>query len=151
MANIKLQIEQDLKTALLSGDKDLATTLRCLKSSILYEEVAQGQRDKGLDDQAIIGVLKKEAKKRQDSADLYDQGNEAERRDKELAEKEVIDKYLPAELSDEAINKLIDDVVTKTGPLTQQTMGVAIGQVKAASNGAADGSRVAQLVKARIG
>lgn len=150
MANVKQQIEQDLKTALLAGDKDLATTLRGLKSTILYEEVALGQREKGLDDQAITAVLKKEAKKRQDSADLYDQGNEPQRRDKELAEKAVIAKYLPAELTDEEINKLIDEVVAKTGPVSLQTMGVVIGQVKAASSGAADGSRVAQLVKERL-
>lgn len=150
MSAIKQQIEQDLKTAMLSGDKELATTLRGLKSAILYEEVAQGKRDEGLDDTTIMTVLQKEAKKRQDSADLYDQGNDAQRRDKELAEKAVIGKYLPKEMTDEELNTLIDGVVADKGPLTQQTMGIIIGQVKQGSKGQADGARIAQAVRERL-
>lgn len=150
MSTIKERLEQDLKTALLSGNKDLVTTLRGLKSAILYEEVAQNKRDSGLDDAGVTSVLQKEAKKRQDSADLYDKGNDSERRDKELAEKAIIQKYLPAELSDEELGKLIDEVVADNGPLTTQAMGVIIGKVKQKSEGKADGSRIAAAVKQKL-
>lgn len=69
---ISEQIDADLKQAMLAGDKTLVTTLRGLKSVILYEEVAKGLRDTGLDDDAVITLFSKEAKKRQESADLYE-------------------------------------------------------------------------------
>lgn len=68
---LKQRIDQDLKQALLGGDKVLATTLRGLKSVILYAEVAKGVREQGLDDEEILRLLAKEAKKRQESADLF--------------------------------------------------------------------------------
>lgn len=150
MSTVKQQLDQNLKAAMLAGDKELATTLRGLKSAILYEEVAAGKRDEGLDDAATIAVLQKEAKKRQDSADLYEKGGDAQRRDKELAEKEIIAGYLPAELSDEELAKLIDQAIEDKGPLTQQTMGQIIGEVKNASKGQADGGRIAGAVRERL-
>jgi hypothetical protein len=150
MSSIKQQIDKDLKTALLEGNKELVTTLRGLKSSLLYEEVAAGKREDGLDDAAVITVLQKEAKKRQDSADLYDKGGDVNRRDKELAEKTVIDKYLPDALSDEELNKLVEEAITKNSPVSLQSMGVIIGQVKQAAAGQADGSRIAQVVRERL-
>src|SRR6185369_11783185 len=98
---LKVRIDQDLKTALLAGDKTLATTLRGLKSAILYVEVAKGVRDEGLSDEEIVTLLAKEAKKRQESADLYVQGGSQERADAELAEKKAIEVYLPQQLSDD--------------------------------------------------
>lgn len=150
MSTVKQQIDIDLKAALLSGDKELTTTLRGLKSAILYEEVAQGKRDEGLADEAVTGVLQKEAKKRQDSADLYEKGGNNDRRDQELAEKTIIEKYLPAALSDDELNALLDKVIAEHGPLTQQTMGVVIGQVKQAAEGKADGARIATAVRERL-
>src|SRR5207302_1072349 len=78
---VKQQIDQDLKAAMLSGDKTLATTLRGLKSSILNAEIAGGKRETGLSDDETVQVLSKEAKKRQESADLYVQGGNSERQE----------------------------------------------------------------------
>lgn len=147
---IKQQIDQDIKTALLSGDKDLTTTLRGLKSAILYAEVASGEREQGLPDKDVIVVLRKEAKKRQDSADLYEKGGEFVRRDKELAEKQVIEKYLPQQLSDKELSGLVDEVIKSEGQPTPQTMGKIIGQVKQKATGLADGSRIATAVRQRM-
>jgi uncharacterized protein YqeY len=74
MSSTKQQIDADLKTAMLAGDKTLVTTLRGLKSAILYVEVAENAREKGLPEDAVVAILQKEAKKRQESADLYLQG-----------------------------------------------------------------------------
>lgn len=149
MSTIKLQLDQDLKAAMLASDKDLVTVLRGLKSAILYEEVAKGEREEGLDDTSIITVLQKESKKRQDSADLYAQGGDNERRDKELAEKAVIAKYLPAELSDEELGVLVDAAITEFGR-EQQKMGQIIGHVKQAAAGKADGGRIATAVRQKL-
>jgi uncharacterized protein YqeY len=147
---LKQQIEQDLKTALLSGDKTQATTLRGLKSAILYAEVAQGKRDPGLDDQGVIEVLTKESKMRQESADLYIQGGDQTRAQAELTEKSLIHKYLPEQLSESAISTIIEQSITELGTVGPQDMGKVIGIVKGKTKGAADGATIARLVKEKI-
>lgn len=148
---LKQQIDQDLKVALLAGDTLRVSVLRGLKSAILYVEVAEGAREKGLNEQGIIGVLTKEAKKRQESADLYRQGGNVERADTELAEKAIIDHYLPTQLSEDAIAEIVDKVVSEIGEVSQKDMGRIIGRVREETAGAADGSIIARLVKDKIG
>ena len=147
---LKTQIDQDLKVALLAGDKTLATTLRGLKSVILYAEVAKGSREQGLSDEEIIGLLTKEAKKRQESADLYKQGGNEEKANAELAEKKVIEKYLPEQRSEEDLQKIVDDVMKELNLNSKQDMGKLIGAVKAKAGASADGGVIARLVKERL-
>lgn len=148
--SIKEQIDQDLKAAMLGGDKVLATTLRGIKAAILNAEIAEGKRDTGLGDDVVTALLQKEAKKRQESADLYEQGNNAEKREAELAEKTVIEKYLPAQLSEDEIGTLVDEAITTTGAAGMQHMGQVIGIVKAKAGASADGAVIARLVKDRL-
>ncbi len=147
---LKQQIEQDLKEALLGGQKDRATTLRGLKSVILYAEVAAGSREQGLSDEQIVQLFAKEAKKRQESADFYVKGGSQERADAELVEKKIIESYLPQQLSDEELLKVVDDAIQSMGTLSPQAMGQVISKVKQATEGRADGGRIAQLVKERL-
>ena len=148
---IKEQIDADLKVAMLAGDKVLATTLRGLKSAILYAEVADGSRDSGgVSDAAIIALFAKEAKKRQESADLFAQGGNSEKSQAELVEKEVIAKYLPAQISDEELAQIVDTVVSPLGDVGKDQMGRIIGLVKAEVGVGADGGRIAKAVSERI-
>jgi uncharacterized protein YqeY len=147
---LKQQIDRDLKTALLAGDKDQAMTLRSLKSVILYAEVAKGVRESGLEDNEIITLLSKEAKKRQESADLYVKGGSEDRAAKELAEKRIIEGYLPKQLTDAELVAVIDEVIAATETVGPQAMGQIIGQVKQKTAGQADGGRIAQKVKERL-
>ncbi len=147
---LKQRIDQDLKQALLGGNKVLATTLRGLKSVILYAEVAKGVRDEGLPDEEIIGLLAKEAKKRQESADLYTQGGSEERAAAELEEKRVIEQYLPQQLSDDELKAIINDVAEAVGGSGPQMMGQVIAGVKQKVGAQADGARIAALVKERL-
>lgn len=147
---LKQRLDQDLKAALLGGDKTLATTLRGLKSVILYAEVAAGNRDQGLPDEEIIILFAKEAKKRQESADLYKQGGDEARAQAELAEKKVIETYLPQQLSDDELVALVDQVIADLGVSGPQAMGQVIGAVKQKTSGTADGARVAAIVKERL-
>lgn len=148
--SIKEQLDADLKTAMLAGDKVLVTTLRGLKSAILYAEVAANKREEGLPDEEVVNLFNKEAKKRQESADLYKQGGNTEKAEAELTEKEVIEKYLPAQMSDEELKKLVDDAVVQTGASGMQDMGKVIGLVKSKAGSVADGSRIATLVKEKL-
>lgn len=147
---LKARIDQDLKAALLAGDKVLATTLRGLKSVILYAEVAKGSRDKGLSDDEVVALLAKEAKKRQESADLYKQGGNEEKADAELAEKKIIEGYLPQQLSDDELMIIIDTAIQDLGVSGPSGMGQVIGAVKQKTAGQADGARIAKLVNERL-
>lgn len=148
--SIKASLDQNLKQAMLGGDRVAADTLKGIKSAILNEEIAKGSRDTGLSDDAVIAVLKKESKKRQEAAELYQKAGSEERAKKELKEKAIIDEYLPQAMTDEEINKLIDAILEQQGEVTPATMGKIIGAVKQSSGGQADGSDIARLVKARI-
>jgi uncharacterized protein YqeY len=144
------QIDQDLKQALLGGDKAKAETLRGLKSALLNEAIAQNARDSGLSDEQTQKVLARESKKRQEAADLYKQGGSAERAAAELAEKTTIDAYLPEQLSEAEIAKLVDEEINKAGSPGPQDMGRIIGAVRGRTAGQADGALIAKLVKEKL-
>lgn len=144
------KLEQDIKAALLGGDSQRATTLRGLKAVLLNIKVATGKRDSGLSDDEVIQAFAKEAKKRQESADLYQQGGDQARADKELAEKALIETYLPAQMSQTELIVLIDKTINELGASGPQAMGQVIGRVKAEAGPAADGALIARLVKERL-
>ncbi len=147
---LKQQIEQDLKTALLAGDKARVTTLRGLKSVILYAEVAKGIRDTGLPDDEILTLFAKEAKKRQESADLYEKGGSPEKQAAELEEKALIEAYLPTQMSEEELKALIETAVSALPTVSPQAMGQVIGAVKQKAGPTANGALIARLVKERL-
>jgi uncharacterized protein YqeY len=144
---LKQRIEQDLKNAMLGGDKQRVSTLRVVKSVILYAEVAKGSRDTGLSDNEVIELLSKEAKKRQETARIYQKAGENGRAEAELAEKKIIDAYLPEQLSDDDLKRIVQEVIKSTGAASPQDMGRVIGEVKNRVGSSADGSRIARLVK----
>ena len=148
---IKQTIDQDLKSAMLSGDKRTVNALRNIKSAILSAEIATGKREEGLADQETITLLQKEQKKRAESAVLYEQGGNAESAAEERFEEEVIQKYLPKQLDETEIKALIDEVIAELNiELNNQAMGRIIAGVKQKAGGAADGATVARLVKERL-
>ncbi|MBL8121744.1 GatB/YqeY domain-containing protein [Candidatus Saccharibacteria bacterium] len=147
---LKQTLQDDVKAAMLAGDSLRLECLRGLKSAILYAEVAAGKREEGLSDEEIITLFAKEAKKRQESADLYVQGGSPERAEKELAEKAIVEAYLPAKMSDDELAAIIDEVINEMKPTGVQQMGQVIGQVKSRVGNTADGSAIATLVKERL-
>ena len=148
---IRQQINDDLKAAMLASDALRVDTLRGLKSAILYADVAAKKRDTGgIPDDEVLTLLAKEAKKRQESADLYVKGGSQERADKELREKQIIESYLPEQMSDEDLAQLVDEVIKEQGAEGVQAMGKVIGAVKAKVGNKADGARIAQMVGQRL-
>jgi uncharacterized protein YqeY len=150
--SIKESIQADLKSALLSGDKNKALTLKQIKSSVLDAEIAEGKRDTGLEEPQMQSILAKECKKRQDAAKMYADANETERAQKELDEIEIIKVYLPEQMPDEDLSRIVAECVNTLGieKLEQKDMGRVIGAVKGKVDGGADGSRIAQAVKSLI-
>jgi len=149
---LEQKLEQDLKTALLARDELRVTTLRGIKSSLLNLKISAGKRESGLSDNEVLQILSKEAKKRQESADMYVLGADQARADKELTEKAIIDAYLPAQLSESEISNLIDEILTASGATPDKSaMGPTIAAVKAKVGGSADGGLIARLVKEKLG
>lgn len=144
---LKSQIETDLKTALLGGDRFSAEVLRGLKAVILDEEVKQGKRDEGLDDETIEKLIVREVKKRLDSATQYEAAGRPELVEAERAESKVIEGYLPEQTSEEDIKKVIDETIAAMGVSGPAAMGQVIGAVKGKLGNAADGGTIARLVK----
>ena len=150
--SLKDKIQADVKSAMIARDALTTDVLKGLKSAILYAEVATNKREEGLSDEEILGVMKKESKKRQESADMYNTGGRAELAEKELAEKKIIDAYLPVQLDEAAVNGLIDQALQDLGinEVARQDMGKVIGAVKAKAGAEVDGGMLAKLVSKRI-
>lgn len=144
------RLQQDIKTALLAGDSAKATTLRGLHATLLDVKIKEGKRDSGLSDEEVLKVFAKESKKRQESAEIYKQGGSPERADKELAEKAIIDAYLPEQLSEDEVKKLVEEAISQTGASSMADMGKVIGMVKGKAGSSADGSVIAKLVKEQL-
>lgn len=144
---LKDQINNDLKAALLGGDRFAGNVLRGLKAVILDEEVAQNKRDERLDDGVIEQLIAREVKKRNESAVIYDGASRPELADNERAEAKIISNYLPRQLSEDELKVIINRLISEMGADSAAAMGQVIGAVKKEVGNSADGATVAKLVK----
>jgi len=152
MTNLKEQIHLDLTAAIRAKDSLTSGTLRMVLSAITNEEVS-GKEARVLDDQDMITVLNREAKKRKEAATAYDDAKRPELADKERAELEIIQAYLPAALSDEDLAKIISDAVAQvaaSGSTGPSAMGAVMKIVSPQVSGRADGGAVAAAVKSAL-
>jgi uncharacterized protein YqeY len=147
---LKRAINDDLKAALLSGDRFVTQTLRGLKAAVLNEEVAKSKRDEGLDDAEVEQIVAKEVKKRNEAAALYDQNNRQDSAADERREADILGKYLPKQLSEAELKTVVDAKVAELGAIDMKMMGQVIGAVKADVGNTADGAMVAKLVKEKL-
>lgn len=148
--SLKTKLQEDLKIAMLARDSFLSDVLKGIKSAILNQEIASGKRDEGLSDAEIESLLAKEAKKRDEAANLYEQGGNIEMAKKERAEKEIIAKYLPEQISEADIEKLVAEAIATTGATELKDLGKVIGMVKSKVGNSADGALVAQIAKNKL-
>ena len=147
MSELKTKIEADLKSAMLARDELRTMTLRGLKSSILYEEVAQKVRETGLTDEQIEQLIAREIKKRLEAAELFARGGNQASADKEMIEKDILSAYLPQQMSQADLMEIITSTIDEIKPEGMKDMGRVIGAVKSKTGNAADGSFIAKLVK----
>ncbi len=144
---LKQRIENDMKAALLGGDRFVGETLRGLKAAILNEEVAQNKRDTGLDDAVIEQIVAREVKKRNEAAAIYDQNMREDAADAERREAEVLSRYLPKQLSEAELKTVVDAKIAELSATDVKLMGQVIGAVKKEVGNTADGALIARLVK----
>ena len=149
---LKEQLRSDLTTAMKAQDKLRAGTLRMLLSAVTNAEVA-GKQARELTDDDVVGVLTSEAKKRREAAAAFDEGGRAESADQERAEAEIIATYLPEQLDDAEISRIVSAAVEQTGAAGEgmRAMGKVMGVVQPQVKGRADGSAVAAEVRRQLG
>jgi uncharacterized protein YqeY len=146
---LKETLKSDLTEAIRSSNKVVSGTIRMVLTAITNEEVS-GKEARVLSDEEIITVLSREAKKRREAAEEFAKAGRTDRAADEKAEGEVIAKYLPEQLSEDDIKKLIADAVASTGAAGPADMGKVMGVIKPKIAGKADGGLVSSLVKAAL-
>ena len=147
---LKEKLQGDLTEAIRSRDELTSGTIRMLLAAIQVEEVA-GKEARTLSDDEIIKVLSREGKKRREAVDAFKDAGRADKAEQEAKEGEVILKYLPAQLSEDEIKKIVADAVAEAGATTPQQMGAVMKIVQPKVAGKADGGLVSSLVKAALG
>ena len=146
---LKEKLQTDLTQAIRSRDEVQSGTIRMLLAAITNEEVA-GKAAKVLSDAEIITVLSREAKKRREAVEAYTQAKREDLANKEKAEAAVIAQYLPEQLSEDEIKKLIQEAIASTGATSPSGMGLVMKQLQPKIAGKADGGLVSALVKAAL-
>lgn len=141
-------LQTDLKSAQLEKDTIKVGTLRLLLSEGTYAKISKGEE---LSDADWIVVIQREIKKRKEAVESFKAGNRPEQALKEEKEAEVLTAYLPEQLSDEQLSKIIEEVINETGAAAISEMGKVIGAVMPKVVGKADGARVSALVKEKLG
>ena len=146
--SLKGQITADMKTALKAGDKDRLKVVRLIMAAIKQVEVDKRTE---LDDSAVLSVIDKMVKQRRDSVEQFEKGGREDLAKIELAEIEVLEDYLPEQLSDAELDALIEEAISATGAESIRDMGKVMGMIKSKAAGRADMGAVGGKVKARLG
>ncbi len=145
---LKTEIHQQMTAAMKARDELRLSTLRMLISAIRYKEDELGHE---LSDDEVRAVAGSQVKKRTESIEAFEHAGRSELVAKETAEREVLAAFAPEQLSDEAVDALVDEAIASTGATTMQQMGQVMGAIMAKAKGQVDGSAVQAKVKARLG
>lgn len=141
------KLKENLKQAQLNRDGLKVSTLRLVLSEISNFRISKGS---DLTDDEVISVLQKEAKKRKESIESYKKGGREELALKEESELKILEEYLPEELSNEELTKIIEESITEVGAKSLADMGRVMGIVMVKVSGQADGGKVSTLVRQKL-
>ncbi|WP_416867970.1 MAG: GatB/YqeY domain-containing protein [Imperialibacter sp.] len=144
--SLKTQIDGDIKQAMLSKNSERLRALRAIKSLILLAESEKGAKAE-LDQAAEMAILTKAAKQRKDSLAIFEEQNRPDLAEKEQAELDVINEFLPKQLSEEEVKSEVAKIITQVGASIPQDMGKVMGAATKALAGKADGKMISTLVK----
>lgn len=140
-------LQQKIGEAMKAHDDLRVSTLRLLSSALNYEKIAKQHE---LTEEQEFAVVRREAKQRRDSIEAYDNAGRSDLSDKEKAELNILSEFLPPEMNDEDLAKIVDEAVAAVNPSGMQDMGKVIGFVKGKAPNA-DGGKVAAMVKSKLG
>jgi len=143
------RLREDLTAAMKRRD-ELATSALRMALAAVQEAVVSGKEARDLDDDEILKILSKQVKRREEAAEAFRNAGRADRADRELAEGEVLAAYLPAALTPEELQSIVDEVLAEGGFSGMAAMGPAMKAVTARVAGRADGKTVSALVRERL-
>lgn len=150
MSMLKDRLELDLHTSMKARDELVTSTLRMALAAVRNAEVS-GTQAHQLDDDAVVGVLTREAKKRREAAEAFAGAGRAEQAERERSEERVLERYLPTQLSDEDLVALVRGALATLNGSGKAAMGPAMKAAQSAVAGRAEGGRVAAEVRRQLG
>lgn len=144
--NLFDRVSEDIKKAMLARDTQALEALRGIKKEFLEAKTAKGS-DGDLSDEKAVSILAKMIKQRKESADIYNQQNRPELAATELAQAEVISRYMPAALSDEELTEKLREIIARVGATSAKEMGKVMGVASKELAGRAEGKAISAKVK----
>ena len=146
--SMELQIQQDIKAAMLAKEKVRLESLRAIKAAILLAKTADGSES--IADEAVVKIIQKLVKQRKETAEIYKQQNREELAAQELAEAAAMEVYLPKQLSEAEIEEELKKIIAQVGATGPQDMGKVMGTATKALAGKAEGRVISALVKKQL-
>ena len=147
--NLEDTINADIKVAMVAREKDKLEALRAVKAAILLAKTEKGSEG-GVSEEAGLKILQKLVKQRQESFEIYKQQGRDDMANEELAQLQVIKKYLPEAMSEEDIKAVIQTIIEQTGAASMKDMGKVMGMASKQLAGKADNKLVAGMIKALL-
>ncbi|MDO8621563.1 MAG: GatB/YqeY domain-containing protein [Candidatus Levybacteria bacterium] len=147
---LKRKLQEELKQSMLAKDTLKTSVLRMVLSAINYYEIQKGGAGYQATDEDVLAVIQKEAKQRKDSIEQFQKANRPELVEKETKELEMLQVYLPQQMSEEEIRNLVKEAISQTQSTTIADMGKIMGALMPKVKGKADGSLVSQIVKQEL-
>lgn len=144
--SLETQVMDALKTAMKSKDTVALEALRAVKSALLLAKTSSSG-NAGISEKEEMAILQKLVKQRKESAAIYTQQNRAELAEPELAQAAVIEQFLPKQLSEEALKKILSEIISQTGATSMKDMGKVMGLASQKLTGQADGQTLSRIVK----
>ncbi len=145
---LKERIQEDMKSAMRSGEKERLANIRLIMAAVKQREVDERIQ---LDDSQVLAAIEKMVKQRKESIVQFEAGGRADLVAKETAELKLLQAYLPEQLGAAELDALIEQAIASTGAASIKDMGKVMAQVKAAAAGRADMGAVSARIKARLG
>jgi len=147
--SLEIQINQDIKAAMIAKDTAKLRGLRAIKAAILLAKTEKGHAE-DLNQEAEIKVLQKLVKQRRESAEIYKTQNREDLYEIEVEEEKVIEAYLPKQLSKEEVETIVKAIIAETGASSIKDMGKVMGATNQKLAGQADGKTISEVVKSLL-
>ena len=147
MSDLKEKLMEDMKKAMKAKDKQRLSVIRMTRSEIKNKEIESGEE---LDDQGVTAVIAKQVKQIKDSLADFEKSGKEDVMDKLYKEIEILEEYLPEQMSEAEVDELVEEVIEKTGAENMSDMGKVMGAIMPKIKGRADGTMVSEKVKSKL-
>jgi len=147
--SLQQQVMEALKVAMKAKDTQSLEALRAVKSALLLAQTATGSKEE-ISESEELKILQKQVKQRKDSASIYIEQGRKDLADPELAQAAVIERFLPVQMGEDQIAKIVDEIIAETGASSMKDMGRVMGMANTKLAGKADGKTISTVVKSRL-